>query len=107
MDSLFGCAFNHYRSGVYEGQFIFEKDKIIWCPVDPQTRVQLKQIAFQPHMKPSLFDFVQLKERLELYARARWEGDRVTLPDGTRYNRYVPLFGEVAGREMEACLWAQ
>ncbi len=107
MHSLIGCTFNHYRSGVYEGKFTFEKDKVIWCPVDPQTRVQLKQIPFEPHMKASLFDFMKLRERLALYAEARWEGKKVTLADGTRYNRYTPYRGVVDGKEVEAYLWAQ
>lgn len=104
---LMGKTFSHYRSGVYEGKFVFDQKGLLWCAVDPQTRVQLKQISFEKQMKESLFDFVKLHEGLADYANASWEGEQVTLPNGTRYNRYLPYTGLVEGREITATLWAQ
>lgn len=105
--SLMGKTFFHYRSGVYEGKFIFDPKGLQWCAVDPQTRVQLKYIPFQKEMKESLFDFVKLYEGLADYANAKWEGEKVTLSKGKRYNRYLSFSGLVEGKEVTAHLWAQ
>lgn len=104
---LVGKTFNHYRSGVYEGQFIFDAEQLLWCAVDPQTRMQLKYIPFERQMQQSLFDFVALYENLADYASVDWQGQTVVLPDGTRYNRYLPFTGIVDGKEVTAQLWAR
>ncbi len=105
--SLLGKTFAHYRTGVYEGRFIFDAQGLKWCAVDPLTRVQLKEISFEPQMKESLFNFTKLYENLAEYATATWEGEKVVLPNGTRYNRYLSLRGQVKGQSTEAQLWAQ
>ncbi|MDD5708746.1 MAG: hypothetical protein PHR35_22760, partial [Kiritimatiellae bacterium] len=105
--TLVGKTFRHYRSGVYEGKFVPDKTGFQWSGVDPQTRVQLKHIPFEKQMKESLFDFAKLHENLAAYAAQDWRGDNVTLSSGTRYNRYLPLSGTLAGREVTAQLWAQ
>lgn len=102
-----GKTFALYRSGVYEGKFIFDPKQLYWCAVDPQTRVQLKYIPFEPSMQQSLFDFVKLYKNLADYGSTTWEGDKVFLPNGTRYNRYLNFRGVVHGEEVEAQLWAQ
>src|SRR5690625_2150168 len=107
MHHLIGKTFRHYRSGVYEGKFVFEEDGLRWFEVDPQTRVELKSIPFEPSMKESLFDFGALEKNLAEFARTKWEGETVTLEDGTRYNRYLPYTGLVDGEERTAYLWAQ
>ncbi len=104
---LMGKTFAHYRSGVYEGQFIFDPKQLLWCAVDPQTRIQLKYIPFKQGMKESLFDLTKLYEGLTDYANTAWEGEQVVLPNGTRYNRYLPFIGVVNGKEVETWLWAQ
>ena len=105
--NLIGKTFSHYRSGVYEGKFVFDQKKLQWCAVDLQTRVPLKYIPFEKQMKESLFDFVKLYENLANYANASWQGEKVTLSSGTRYNRYLPINGMVAGKAVTAELWAQ
>lgn len=105
--NLMGKTFSHYRSGVYEGKFIFDEKRLKWCAVDLQTRVELKEIPFEKQMKESLFDFLKLHDSLSNYANASWTGEKVTLPSGKRYNRYLPFTGKVEGKEVTAYLWAQ
>lgn len=104
---LIGKTFSHYRTGVYEGKFAFDKKGLQWHAVDPQTRVELKRIPFQANMKESLFDFLKLYENLAHYANACWQGEKVTLANGKRYNRHLSYIGLVGGRKVTAQLWAQ
>ncbi len=99
--------FNHYRSGVYEGQFDFGSDQLNWLAVDPLTRVQLKTIPFSKEMKESLFDLLKLFGDFPTYSDVAWEGDKVELEDGTRYNRYLTFDGVVHGKEATGQLWAR
>ncbi len=105
--NLIGKTFFHYRSGVYEGKVAFDSKELQWAAVDPQTRVQLKYIPFEKHMKESLFDFAELYENLADYANAAWEGEKVTLTNGKRYNRYLTFTGPVDGKQTTSQLWAQ
>src|SRR5690554_936213 len=97
MESL---KFNHYRSGVYEGQFEFGTKQLNWLAVDPVSRVQLKTIPFKKEMKESLFDFVKLHAEFETYTGADWSGEKVELEDGARFNRYLTFPGVVNGKEV-------
>lgn len=106
-NSLLGKTFVHYRTGVYEGRFTFGDKQLLWCAVDPLSRAQLKVIPFEAKMKESLFNFEKLYENVADYANTTWEGEKVLLPDGTRYNRYLPISGIVNGKTVEAQLWAR
>ncbi len=106
-NDLSGKTFVHYRSGVYEGKFTFGAEKLEWCAVDLQTRVELKRIPFEEQMKDSLFDFQKLHDSLGDYAGADWSGNTVTLPGGKRYNRYWPIGGLIGGHFVMSHIWAQ
>ncbi len=99
-------TFNHYRSGVYEGQFVFGGSELLWLGIDPQTRMHLKRILFDKGMKESLFDLPALHANFAALSSAAWSGETVTLPNGTRYNRYLAFPGTVDGREATGQLWA-
>lgn len=100
-------VFNHYRSGVFEGKFIFGTPELNWLAVDPLTRVQLREIPFKASMKESLFNFEQLHGDWNTYAEADWQGEHVELRDGARYNRYLEFPGEVNGQKVTGQLWAR
>ncbi|HLR45860.1 MAG TPA: CocE/NonD family hydrolase, partial [Deinococcales bacterium] len=100
-------TFNHYRSGVYEGKFIFGGEDLTWLAVDPRSRMQLKEIPFTAGMKESLFNLEKLQEEYSTYTQATWSGDRVELPDGSRYNRHLEFTGEVDGQATTGQLWAR
>ncbi|MBX3142863.1 MAG: CocE/NonD family hydrolase [Trueperaceae bacterium] len=107
MEAEATLTFNHYRSGVYEGQFVFGEKELRWLAVDLRTRVQLKTIPFERGMKESLFDLPALHADFGVFRAADWNGDTVTLPDGTRYNRYLTFEGTVSGAPTTGQLWAR
>lgn len=100
-------TFNHYRSGVYEGRFVFGGERLLWLGVDPQTRMQLKQIPFETSMKESLFDLPGLHAGLATYLETDWSGDTVVLDDGARFNRYREFAGTVNHQAATGVLWAR
>jgi putative CocE/NonD family hydrolase len=107
MEAETSLTFNHYRSGVYEGQFVFGEADLRWLAVDQQTRVQLKTIPFEKSMRESLFDLPALHADFDTFRDAQWSGESVTLPDGARYNRYLTFDGTVAGSPATGQLWAR
>lgn len=100
-------TFNHYRSGVYEGQFVFGSAELNWLAVDPLSRAQLKTIPFKPDMKESLFDLAKLHTEFDTYLHATWAGETVTVKDDVRYNRYLEFHGDVNGKPATGQLWAR
>lgn len=106
-DQKNSLTFNHYRSGVYEGRFVFGEERLLWLGVDPQTRMQLKRIPFDKAMKESLFDLPALHAGLAGFLAADWSGDTVVLEDGARYNRYREYPGTVDGAAATGVLWAR
>lgn len=99
--------FNHYRSGVFEGQFELDTPELNWLAVDPITRVQLRTIPFNKNMRESLFDLEKLHTDYSDYTQTDWTGETTELPSGKRYNRYLTFTGEVNGKETTGQLWAQ
>ncbi|MEG0805751.1 MAG: CocE/NonD family hydrolase [Lachnospiraceae bacterium] len=99
-------TFCHYISGVYQGKFRFGENQLIWDECDTRTRVQLKEIEFTQTRYPSLFDFHQLYNTLNLYTDESWSQDKQVLKNGALYNRYLTFDGIVNGQEVTGQLWA-
>ncbi len=104
---LFGKLFNLYRCGVYEGKFSFNAKEIEIWNVDPATRVQLKRIKYEKHMKETLFDIEGLYKNLGAYVNGSWEGEKVILENKKEYRSHLTFEQEINGEILTSTLWAQ
>ncbi|MGK0467701.1 hypothetical protein [Clostridium sp.] len=93
---LFDQKFNLYHGGVLIGKIVFKEKGVEVLPVDPKTRVQLKEISLKDaEYFHSLMPLQALHQELAGYTSNQWREDRVTLPNGIPYNRYRALTGNV------------
>ncbi|MDR7316102.1 CocE/NonD family hydrolase [Brevibacillus nitrificans] len=99
--------FDIYFSGVYNGNITFKETYVELCDVDRRTRAQLKREPFDKNKKNTLIDYLLIHSKLAAYADCKWEGDKVTLADGSIYSRYLTATGMVDGKEVTSQLWAQ
>ncbi|MDR1438629.1 MAG: CocE/NonD family hydrolase [Clostridiales bacterium] len=104
---LLGKEFRIYFSGVYNGSVRFTGDGIELRDVDFQTRLQMKMEKYDKGKKQTMIDYDRVYGDLEAYAGCSWDGDRMTLPNGGVYSRYLAIKGALGGKEAEGQLWAQ
>lgn len=96
--------FNLYHGGVYYGQVIFKDQLIEVLPVDRKTRVQLKEIPLKEAKDfKCLIDLNGLYKDLDAYASELWENEKITLSNGSPYNKYKYFEGE----NITGTLWAR
>lgn len=104
---LLDRRFDIYFSGVYNGNITFKETYVELCDVDRKTRAQLKREPFDKNKKNTLIDYPLIHSKLAAYADCKWEGEKVTLADGSIYSKYLTATGIVDGKEVTSQLWAQ
>lgn len=105
--SLLDRTFDIYFSGFYNGSITFKEKLVEVCNIDRRTRVQLKREPFDKNKKHTMIDYDNIHKEISAYAECKWEGDRVTLSNGSVYSRYLTFTDKVDGKEVTSQLWAQ
>lgn len=104
---LLDRTFDIYFTGVYNGNITFKEKFVELCDVDRRTRAQLKREPFDKNKKNTLIDYLKIHDEIAAYSEAKWEGDRVTLSNGSIYSRYLAFTDKIDGKEVRSQLWAQ
>ncbi len=100
--------FKLYVSGVEKGTVIFGEEELSFCPIDERTGAQLKEnllSAFETDQY--MIAFNEIHKDLDMYESFIWEGDKIQLPNGRRYNKYLTFTGQVIENPITSQLWAR
>ncbi|MBD1373908.1 CocE/NonD family hydrolase [Hazenella sp. IB182357] len=97
--------FHYYYAGVYQGEVQFKEERIMHAIVEPRQRTQMNENILSEGLSSNL-PFKQIHEHLDLFANAKWEGERVVLPNGFHYERYKPYQAVIKGKKQEGIVWA-
>jgi len=100
--------FKLYVSGVEKGTVVFGEKELSFCPIDERTGVQLKENELSKFdMDNYIIDFKNIYSEIDMYETFLWIEDKVILPNGRKYNKYLTYTDRIDGKEVEGQLWAR